>query len=155
MRTVAALPDSFLKIGPYHIEEEEFGVIPMTDYPFPFRTGKHILHTGTAGGLTKASTGYTFVNVMRMNRRIIEAISLLNQPIPVARRWHFRYGLYDSILLDVLCKNRYSGQDIFKLMFITAPISHGVVGERKPLPGLAEDVFHIPTTPFIQGFLNV
>ncbi len=149
--------ENILKIGPYHIEEEEFGVIPMTDYPFPFRTGKHILHTGTAGGLTKASTGYTFVNVMRMNQRVVEAIRLENQPVPASRRWHFRYGLYDSILLDVLCKHRYSGQDIFRLMFNkTAPEKiMAFLGEESRFPDELRMFATFPQLPFIRGFLNV
>ena len=49
----------FLGLDNYTIVEEEFGVIPMTNTNFPFfKDGMYYI--GTAGGQTKASTGYTF-----------------------------------------------------------------------------------------------
>ena len=44
---------------PYRIVEVEKGSIPMTTYQFPRTKGKHIVNIGTAGGLTKPTTGYT------------------------------------------------------------------------------------------------
>ena len=48
-----------LNISEYTIEEEEFGVIPMTNVRFP-RRKNNIIYLGTAGGQTKPSSGYTF-----------------------------------------------------------------------------------------------
>jgi lycopene beta-cyclase len=39
---------------------KEQGSIPMTCYPFWKKIHKKVLNIGTAGGWTKASTGYTF-----------------------------------------------------------------------------------------------
>ncbi len=44
----------------YTISETEEGSIPMTSYPFSKHNSKRIMHIGSAGGWTKASTGFTF-----------------------------------------------------------------------------------------------
>ena len=49
-----------LNIDKYKIIEDEFGVIPMTCYPFERKNTSKILNIGTAGGWTKPSSGYTF-----------------------------------------------------------------------------------------------
>ena len=49
-----------LKIDKYKIIENEFGVIPMTCYPFERKNTSKILNIGTSGGWTKPSSGYTF-----------------------------------------------------------------------------------------------
>ena len=51
-----------LGITNYQIIEKEQGSIPMTSYPFWKKNSKKVLNIGTAGGWTKASTGYTFKN---------------------------------------------------------------------------------------------
>lgn len=49
-----------LGISEYEIIEKEQGNIPMTSYQFWKQNTKNIVHIGSAGGWTKASTGYTF-----------------------------------------------------------------------------------------------
>ena len=49
----------------YVIEEREKGNIPMTCFPFDKFNSNSLLHIGTAGGWTKASTGFTFMNTIR------------------------------------------------------------------------------------------
>ena len=51
--------DVTLGLKNWKIIEEEFGIIPMTNHRFTRRDGR-ILNIGTAGGRTKASSGYTF-----------------------------------------------------------------------------------------------
>jgi lycopene beta-cyclase len=46
-------------IREYEIVEQEAGIIPMTTHPFHRKNTAHVLHIGSAGGWTKASTGYT------------------------------------------------------------------------------------------------
>ncbi len=49
-----------LKVEQYRIAATEFGIIPMTDFPFPRRLGKRVLAIGTRGGRVKPSTGFAF-----------------------------------------------------------------------------------------------
>ena len=55
--------------------EEEFGIIPMTNADFPFfKNGMYYI--GTAGGQTKASTGYTFRFIQKQADAIVEQLIL-------------------------------------------------------------------------------
>ena len=59
-----AISDYLREIGvtTFEIIKKEQGNIPMTVFPFWKSNSKNVLHIGTAGGWTKASTGYTFKN---------------------------------------------------------------------------------------------
>ncbi len=59
-----------LNTGSYEIVGTERGAIPMTCYPFWKNNTKNILNIGTAGGWTKASTGYTFKNSDKLSDRL-------------------------------------------------------------------------------------
>ena len=61
-------------ITEYTITEIEQGVIPMTSYKFWEQNSKNILHIGTVGGWTKASTGYTFENKVYSNNALLGEI---------------------------------------------------------------------------------
>ena len=65
-----------LHITDYNITEREFGVIPMTNYQFK-RQDNHIHFIGTAGGATKASSGYTFTFIQQQTNQIITQINFL------------------------------------------------------------------------------
>jgi len=51
-----------LNCGSYEIVRKERGIIPMTDFPFQRMNSKRVIMIGSAGGWTRASTGYTFKN---------------------------------------------------------------------------------------------
>lgn len=104
----------------YTILEQEFGVIPMTDIPFPMRQSPHVLHIGTAGGRTKASTGYTFRRIQEQSRRIAESLRMTGQPFYEVPHFN-RYALFDSVLLDVLAHQRDSGKRVFSDLFHKNP----------------------------------
>lgn len=57
-----------LKIQDFSVEEEEFGVIPMTDLPLSPLGGSKLINIGTAGGFVKASSGYAFLRTQRKIR---------------------------------------------------------------------------------------
>lgn len=106
----------FLKTDSYKIIEEEFGVIPMTNYRFPARNGK-IINIGTAGGQTKASSGYTFRFIQKHSAALVQQLVQSGNPFlkkPVsAPRFHF----YDSILLCILSHQQLPGEKIFTDIF--------------------------------------
>ena len=54
-----------LKLSKFQLIEKEQGVIPMTTYPFENKNSGNYIKLGTAGGWTRASTGYTFKNIER------------------------------------------------------------------------------------------
>jgi lycopene beta-cyclase len=104
----------FITKGNYRITEKEFGVIPMTNHRFPSSQG-NIIHIGTAGGQTKASSGYTFQFIQKQSAAITEQLILTDNPFVEAtpRRFHF----YDSVLLNILHHKNQMGPGIFTDLF--------------------------------------
>ncbi|MBC7606815.1 MAG: lycopene cyclase [Burkholderiales bacterium] len=99
----------------YQIVEKEQGSIPMTSFPFWKNNTKNILHIGTAGGWTKASTGFTFSN---SDKKSTELITFLQTQTDF-RKFHkkTKFWFYDLLLLDVLAAKNELGVRIFSALF--------------------------------------
>tara|TARA_B110000046_G_scaffold176414_1_gene202077 strand:- start:276 stop:1430 length:1155 start_codon:yes stop_codon:yes gene_type:complete len=109
---------SYLKdmgIKEYEIKEKEQGNIPMSSFPFDQLNTSSQLNIGTAGGWTKASTGFTFMNT---TRNVSKVVSFLKTGKPLN---HFniknRFWFYDLLFLDVLFKYNSKGSKLFERMF--------------------------------------
>ena len=103
----------------YEIKEKEQGNIPMTCFPFEKFNCRSLLHIGTAGGWTKASTGYTFMNTRRNIERLIPFLKTgagLNT-FTIKNRFRF----YDLLFLDVLNRYNARGSKLFTRMFEKNP----------------------------------
>lgn len=104
-----------LGITDYEITEKEQGSIPMTCYPFWKKNTQRVLNIGTAGGWTKASTGYTFKNSDKKSTALIAFL----QKETDFRKFHKRtkFWFYDLLLLDILDQKNEMGGTIFSSMF--------------------------------------
>jgi lycopene beta-cyclase len=103
-----------LKLENYTITEVENGVIPMTNLVFP-QQKDHVFFIGTAGGQTKASTGYTFQFIQKQTAAIVASIIQKDRPEIFVQPSRFRF--YDSVMLRVLHEERMPGDEIFYRMF--------------------------------------
>ena len=104
-----------LNSGNYQVLETEQGSIPMTAYKFKSANTKNLLNIGTAGGWTKASTGYTFLNTVN---KIKSLVSFLKKDKPLNKfEKNSRFWFYDLLYLDVLYKYNDKGSFLFKTMF--------------------------------------
>jgi lycopene beta-cyclase len=121
VRQLAGYINDRLRIADYEAQHEEFGVIPMTDAPFPARHGARVINIGTAGGCTKPSTGYTFQRIQRHARRIAQALKATGRPHVATPLLHRRYELFDSALLNVLDEGRERGRRVFTDLFARNP----------------------------------
>jgi lycopene beta-cyclase len=105
-----------LGVESYAIQHVEYGVIPMTDIPFQRRPSPHVMNIGTAGGMTKASTGYTFQRIQRQSARIAASLRQTGQPFypepPLSR-----HAWMDSVLLHVLDEGLEQGRTFFEQLF--------------------------------------
>jgi len=111
------ITDYLEKIGidTYTIVEKETGCIPMTAYNFDPHNTKSLLHIGTAGGWTKASTGYTFQNTIKKTQ---ELLLFLKKDKPLDQfKIRGRYHFYDTLFIDVLARYNDQGSDLFKNLF--------------------------------------
>jgi len=104
-----------LGVKDYEIVEKEKGSIPMTCYPFWEANTKNIIQIGTAGGWTKASTGYTFKNADKKSSELV-AFLLKKRDF---RQFHkkTKFWFYDLLLLDILDRKNELGATIFSALF--------------------------------------
>ncbi|SHM96105.1 lycopene cyclase family protein [Polaribacter sp. KT 15] len=106
-----------LKIEKYTITHEEFGIIPMSLANFKRTVDKTIINMGTAGGFTKASSGYTFQFIQK---NVSEIILDLKNNRPILNKTTFKdklYNWYDRTLIDVLLSNKLTGKEVFTRIF--------------------------------------
>ena len=102
-------------ITEYTITEIEQGVIPMTSYKFWMQNSKNILHIGTVGGWTKASTGYTFKNTSKKTIQLIAFLKAENDFTHFRKKTRFWW--YDLLLIDVLSFHNHLGSKLFSTLF--------------------------------------
>ncbi len=110
---------SQLNLGHYEIEHQEYGVIPMSLAKFQKHIGNQsrIINLGTAGGYTKASTGYTFQFVQRHVKAIVERLKNNQSPNVNLTFRDKMFQWYDRTLLDVLLSEKMTGEAIFTSLF--------------------------------------
>ena len=111
----------FLSLDTYTIAHEEFGVIPMTDQPFAAQRSQHVINLGTAGGMTKPSTGYTFQRIQQDSQQLVGSLLRTGKPERHPTLWNRRFHVYDSTLLRVMGKNQYPAKTIFTDIFRKNP----------------------------------
>lgn len=152
-----------LKITNYRIEEVEKGIIPMSDEPCIQIPDDGIVHIGTAGGYVKASTGYSFTRTQRILKNLVRDLERAkgNFDSFEKEKKAWRKGTYipnwkallDSILLDVMLKNRHSSKDIFTRLFSKnrpAQILKFLDEDTSLLEDLA--IMHtVPIIPFLKS----
>lgn len=104
-----------LGITKYEIMEKERGNIPMTSYKFWKHNTKSIINIGSAGGWTKASTGYTFLSTVKKSKALVKFLNMETD----FRKFHKRdkFWFYDLLFLDVLDRRNDLGSKVFSSLF--------------------------------------
>ncbi len=102
-----------LKIKNYKINYQEEGAIPLF-YPTN-KNEKNKINIGSAGGMTRLSTGYTFLNIQEHSRYISNNI----EKIKNTKIYHInkKYKFLDNIFLNVLRNYPDKMPEIFFNMF--------------------------------------
>ncbi|WP_269237872.1 lycopene cyclase family protein [Flavobacterium flavigenum] len=144
-----------LGISQYKIQEKEQGSIPMTCYPFWKRNTKRVLNIGTAGGWTKASTGYTFKNSDKKSSELVEFLQNQN-PKMAAFHKKSRFWFYDLLLLDILYRHNESGSSIFSSLFKNGnpALIFRFLDEETNLIEDLEVILKCPKMPFIKALFS-
>ncbi|MDA7686079.1 lycopene cyclase family protein [Candidatus Pelagibacter sp.] len=106
-----------LKIKNYEIKFKETGAIPL----FHPQNIKKInqMEIGTAGGMTRLSTGYTFMNIQNQSKYIRENFENIQKVNNFTL--NSKYKFLDNIFLKVLKKNSEKMPEIFFKMFNCSP----------------------------------
>ncbi len=109
--------DKHLKIKDYEITYREEGAIPLF-YP-SYEKEKNRINIGTAGGMTRLSTGYTFLNIQEHSKFIRKNIENIHHTKKF--KINKKYQFLDEIFLRVLKKNPKKMSEIFFKMFQSSP----------------------------------
>ena len=102
-------------ITDYQLIEVEQGSIPMCSYPFWENNSKNVHFIGSAGGWTKASTGFTFKNISRKTTDLVNHIAAKKPLSHFAKK--NRFWWYDLLFLDILAKYNHRGASLFSGRF--------------------------------------
>lgn len=154
----AGITDYLNKIGAdnYQITEREAGNIPMTAYRFENKNSKNVMYIGTAGGWTKASTGFTFTRTQKISQNLISFLASNEDFRRFSLYKSKRFRFYDLLLLDVLHRKNELGSAIFFTIFKKNPPDR-VLRFLDEETRLAEDIKIIgscPKRPFIQALFH-
>ena len=108
---------SKLKIKNYEIKFKETGAIPLF-HPKNIKKMNQ-MEIGTAGGMTRLSTGYTFMNIQDQSKYIRENFENIEKVDNFTI--NSKYKFLDNIFLKVLKKNSGKMPEIFFKMFNCSP----------------------------------
>ena len=102
-----------LNLKNYKITYKEEGAIPLF-YPLN-KKERNRINIGTAGGMTRLSTGYTFLNIQEHSKYIVENIDQIGK----LKKFNIgkKYQFLDKIFLRVLKNNPDKMPKIFFEMF--------------------------------------
>ena len=141
-------------INDFEIKEKEKGSIPMTAFKFSQLNSKHVLNIGTAGGWTKASTGYTFRNTTKKTKELI--MFLKQESYLFAFNIKSKFWFYDLIFLDVLANHNEEGAALFASMFKKADVKtiFKFLDEESTWIEDLKVILSVPPKRFIQAFLK-
>ena len=130
-----------LKIKNYKINYKETGAIPLF-HPNNIKKLNQI-EIGTAGGMTRLSTGYTFLNIQEQSKYIRKNIENIKDTkiFSIEKKYEF----LDNIFLKVLKKNPERMAQIFYKMFNSSP--NTVINFLSNKSNILEDISIISKMP--------
>ena len=130
-----------LKIKNYKINYKETGAIPLF-HPNNIKKLNQI-EIGTAGGMTRLSTGYTFLNIQEQSKYIRKNIENIKdtKTFSIEKKYEF----LDNIFLKVLKKNPERMAQIFYKMFNSSP--NTVINFLSNKSNILEDISIISKMP--------
>ena len=142
------------KVTDFEILEKENGVIPMTSFKFQELNSNNILNIGTAGGWTKASTGYTFYNTSKKTKELISFLKEEDDFSVFSKRK--KYWIYDLLFLDVLAKNNEKGSALFASIFKKVDVKTILkfLGEESNLREDLKIISSVSPLPFILSIFK-
>jgi lycopene beta-cyclase len=143
--------ENHLNIKNYKINYKEKGAIPLF-YPSNIDE-KNKINIGTAGGMTRLSTGYTFLNIQEHSRFIRENIENIRnvQKYEIKKKYKF----LDKVFLRVLNRHPKEMPNIFFKMFNNSPDT--IIRFLSNKSNMFEDlliILKMPKWTFIKSLLK-
>ena len=143
--------ENHLNLKEYKINYKEEGAIPLF-YPSN-KIEKNKINIGTAGGMTRLSTGYTFLNIQEHSKFIRKNLENITQTklFGIQKKYQF----LDKIFLRVIKKNSENMPDIFFKMFSGS--SNAVIKFLSNKSNILEDfsiILKMPKWTFIKALFR-
>ena len=137
----------------YKIIKSEYGVIPMTSYPFYKESTKNITKIGTAGGWVKPSTGYSFKSCEKYSLEILKNIKEGKKIGIVPEK---KYYFLDKILLGVLSQYNHLGETVFYKMIKRNPTKRVLefLNEESKLSDILKIIISMRSIYFVRVFIK-
>ena len=140
-----------LGIKNYKINFTEKGAIPLF-YP-SFKNENKIINIGSVGGMTRLSTGYTFLNIQEHSKYIVKNIDNIDSTkiFNLGKKYQF----LDKVFLRVLEKHPEKMPKIFFNMFETS--SNTIIKFLSNKSNIIEDINIISKMPkliFLKALFN-
>lgn len=152
-----------LGISEYEIVEKEYGNVPMTSFEFWKNNSKNLIHIGSAGGWTKASTGYTFKNARKKSKELVafllKSAGKENDATNIDfRKFHkkTKFWFYDLLFIDVLYNNNALGTSVFSSLFKKGDVRliFKFLDEETSFTDDIKVMWKCPKTPFIKALFG-
>ena len=143
--------ENHLNLKDYKINYKEEGAIPLF-YPSN-NSENNKINIGTAGGMTRLSTGYTFLNIQEHSKFIRENLENITQTKVFGI--NKKYQFLDKIFLRVIKKNSEIMPDIFFKMFNGS--SNAVIKFLSNKSNILEDfsiILKMPKWTFIKALFR-
>ncbi|HJS52927.1 MAG TPA: lycopene cyclase family protein [Chitinophagaceae bacterium] len=144
--------ENILQLKEYQVTEKEFGVIPMTNRKFSFYENSYHYNIGTAGGQTKASSGFTFQFILKQSQFVVDSLLKGNslQQIPSTPK---RFRFYDNTLLHILYHRKLQGKEIFSRIFAKNDPLHVLrfLDNESSLTDELKIISTLPALPFLKA----
>ena len=130
-----------LGIKNYKINFTEKGAIPL--FSPSLKNNNKIINIGSAGGMTRLSTGYTFLNIQEHSRYIVNNIDNINKVkiFSLGKKYQF----LDKVFLKVLERHPEKMPKIFFNMFKTS--SNTIIKFLSNKSNITEDINIINKMP--------
>ena len=140
-----------LGIKNYKINFTEKGAIPL--FYASLGSDNKVINIGSAGGMTRLSTGYTFLNIQEHSRYIVKNIDKIDE-VKVFNLGK-KYQFLDKVFLKVLEKHPDKMPKIFFNMFKTS--SNTIIKFLSNKSNMIEDINIISKMPklvFLKALFN-
>jgi lycopene beta-cyclase len=137
--------------GRRRVVRREYGVIPMDPQRGRQRVSPHVFRIGTAGGMTKPTTGYTFRRTLRQVDHLATTLARRGRPEPLPQPAP-RFAFYDRLLLKLLREQPRQASEVFMRLFGSNRFERvfEFLDERTPSFAEARLIGSLPFEPFLR-----
>jgi lycopene beta-cyclase len=149
---ITAYMQNYYGVGNFEVVHEERGAIPMTDYAFPAGDGRQLVTIGSAAGMSKASTGYTFYRIQKHAKAIVQHLEQKKSPLLAqpSSAWKLKM---DRLMLHQMYTDGNQTWRIFQKLFENNPTPR-VMSFLNEETSYMEDFLimqSVPPAPFLKA----